>query len=226
MSATLYRFEQVDFAYPGGDPVLRDVNWRIGTGATLITGPSGAGKSTLLAMLAAISRPTAGRLWFGDDEIGRWPEALRDRLRGGGVGLVFQHAHLNPEMSVTDNLILALAPIGLGIAAARRRAVELLGHFHLEALAPRAAKTLSGGQAQRVAILRALAPSPKVILLDEPSAHLDDRSIEQLGAMLEQIHAEGVSMVLSSHDPRLTALSIIGQRWHLSGGQLQPGGRS
>lgn len=202
---------RVDAGVVRGDFSL-DVGFEATEGETLVVvGPNGAGKSTLIAMLAGLQMPTRGTVALGDrtlDDVAvgiHLPAAERD------AGVLFQDLRLFPRMSVADNVAFALRARRVGAPQARRRAVDLLTRVGIGSLADRMPSSLSGGEAVTVALARALAAEPRMLLLDEPFASLDARSRVQvrttLGAVLASFR--GVA-VLVSHDP--TDAMTLGDR--------------
>lgn len=178
-----------------------------------LTGPSGSGKSTLLHLMAGLDDPTAGTL--------TWP-ALggRDQLRPGPVAVVFQGPSLLPPLDVVENvalpLVLAGKPDDEALAAAR----AALGRLGLEALAAKLPEELSGGQAQRVAVARALAGRPRLILADEPTGQLDHASgAVVVGALLHAAEHLGAGLLLTTHDPLVS--DRLPQQWRMSDGSLE-----
>jgi putative ABC transport system ATP-binding protein len=165
-----------------------------------VTGRSGSGKSTLLNLIAGIDTPTSGEVWVGSHELSRMDDDALTRLRGGGIGVIYQFFNLITTLSVRENIalpaMLAGRPDEAALAAADRL-VEEIG------LAPRAAArphTLSGGEMQRVAIARALLLEPAVLLADEPTGNLDSRSAEQVLDLLRAAgERHGATVVLVTH---------------------------
>ena len=180
--------------------VLRDVDLEIGRGERVaITGPSGSGKTTLLLLLAGLEQPATGRITFDGVQLDRLDrDALAD-LRRDRVGIVFQSFHLVPSLNALDNVALPLE-----IAAqpgARGRAADLLERVGLADRLAHYPAQLSGGEQQRVAIARALVHGPSLVLADEPTGNLDDRTGERIGNLLFEMIAEReATLVMVSHD--------------------------
>lgn len=170
--------------------------------AALILGPSGSGKSTALFTLAGLLSPVGGLVRLDGETISGLSPHARTRLRGRRIGMVFQDMHLLSGLSVLDNLLLA--PFACGApqdAGAARRKLADLG---LEPLAGRRAETLSRGEAQRVAVARAMLMTPRLILADEPTASLDDDNAAQVaGLLLDAAARTGAVLVVATHDQRL-----------------------
>lgn len=170
-----------------------------------LSGASGSGKSTLLALLAGLLAVQSGRVIAGAVELNRLDARARDAWRGATLGFVPQRLHLSDSLSVADNL--ALPYVAAGLAVDRQRIGVVLGRLGLADLAQRRPAALSVGQAQRVALARALLRAPKLILADEPTAHLDDDSAQAALALLGEVAAaEHATLVVATHDRRLAAL--------------------
>lgn len=174
-----------------------------------LLGPSGSGKSTLLRVVAGLHRPDAGRItWEGEDLT-----ALPTHRRR--VGMVFQDEQLFPHLDVAGNIGFGLRMAGTAKPVIAARVAELLGLVGLPGFERRAVADLSGGEAKRIALARSLAPSPRVLLLDEPltglDAELHDRLAPEIGAVLR---ATGTTALLVTHDPR-EAASIADRSVHL-----------
>lgn len=176
--------------------VLDRFSLHVHAGATVgLLGPSGCGKSTLLRVIAGILTPDAGRVIVDGDDVTAVPTHLRH------VGLVFQDEQLFPHLSVADNVSFGLRMAGIGRAERRRRADALLDTFGLRGFGDRSVDRLSGGEAKRVAVARALAADPKVLLLDEPLTGLDPSLHERLQAEVASVlRAAGTTSVWVTHD--------------------------
>ncbi|HEY7423336.1 MAG TPA: ABC transporter ATP-binding protein [Gemmataceae bacterium] len=204
----LYEAQSLCKYYGGGSrSVVRavdDVSFGVERGnLTVLLGSSGAGKTTLLSLLGALERPTSGRLLFEGDDLGACSGMHLTRLRRR-MGFVFQDFALIPDLSAEANITYALIPRGLVRAERRRQARELLARFGMDQKRAMPARRLSGGEQQRVAIARALAGDPDVLLADEPTSNLDTEATQELLAVFREAHARGKTVILSSHDARLT----------------------
>jgi ABC-type lipoprotein export system ATPase subunit len=192
---------------------LRGVSCTLRPGVQVaLTGPSGSGKSTLLHLLAGLDTPTSGTIaWPGLDGS---PEG-----RPGLIGMVFQGPSLLPPLDVTENIALPLLLAGFTETQARERAMAALHDVSLDELAARLPEELSGGQAQRVAVARALAVRPRVILADEPTGQLDSAHAAQVvGLLLDAATILGAALVLSTHD--LTIAERLPERWRMADGLM------
>jgi predicted ABC-type transport system involved in lysophospholipase L1 biosynthesis ATPase subunit len=181
-----------------------------------IRGPSGSGKSTLLHLMAGLDTPTSGTI--------TWPLiGSRDQLRPGPIGVVFQAPSLIPPLSVLENVALVPALAGSGSAEARQIAQATLDTLELGDLTSRLPEELSGGQAQRVAVARALAGSPRLLLADEPTGQLD-RATGALvvDVLLRVANESGAALIVTSHDPAVT--DRFDQLWRMTDGAISTNG--
>jgi putative ABC transport system ATP-binding protein len=190
----------------GGEPVhaLVDVSETIAAGEHVaIMGPSGSGKSTLLHLIGCLDRPTSGSYRFEGREVAGLSESELDRLRRERFGFVFQAFHLVPRLNATANVELPMVFAGVERAERRRRARQALDAVGLVARAEHRPNELSGGERQRLAIARALAMEPKVLLADEPTGNLDSRSGGVVLDLLDRLHAGGLTVLVVTHDPHV-----------------------
>lgn len=183
---------------------LRGVSLTITRGEFVaIVGASGSGKSTLLHLLGAVDAPDVGLVMFEGRDISRLSDAEATRLRLLRVGLVFQRFYLMPTLSALENVMLPMAEAGLAPAARRARAEELLRYVGLAERTGHRPTQLSGGEQQRVAVARALANQPALLLADEPTGELDAATGAALIALLQRLNADGLTCVLVTHDAAL-----------------------
>jgi ABC-type lipoprotein export system ATPase subunit len=172
----------------------------------VLTGASGSGKSTLLSLLGAMERPTSGDVRVRGQSLSGLSDVGLARIRRR-FGFVFQNFSLLPKLPVWENVTYPLIPRGAGRTQRLRAARELLEPMELVDRLQDQAGTLSGGEQQRVALARALAVEPEAILADEPTSQLDRENAERLARSFEQLLDRGVTIVLSTHDPRLVAMA-------------------
>jgi putative ABC transport system ATP-binding protein len=182
-----------------------------------LTGASGSGKTTLLALLGALERPTAGQVVFLGRELSSYSDVALARARRR-MGFVFQDFSLIPALSVWENVTYPLIPRGVPRAARYQTALALLGRLGLEGRLHERPRNLSGGEQQRVALARALAGQPEVLLVDEPTSNLDPEAGQTVLAILKELHAEGRTIVLASHEPTVAAAASAVH--HLEWGRL------
>ena len=186
----------------GSVAALRDVTLRIGSGEYIgVVGPSGCGKSTLLHVLGVVDVPTTGDVLFQDRNVRTLSDADRSRLRLREIGFIFQRFFLLPMLTAWENVELPQAEAGVGRAERCERTRELLEYVGLSARASHRPSELSGGEMQRVAIARALANRPRLLLADEPTGELDQATGEQIVSLIDRLHADGMAVVVVTHDP-------------------------
>lgn len=199
----MIRFDNVSKRYPGGHEALSGVSLEIRHGELLVlAGHSGAGKSTLLKLIAALEKPSAGRVLVNDLDVGRLRASQVPYLRRS-LGLVMQEHRLLLDRTVFDNVMLPLVVTGTPPADAAKRvrvALERVGMLAHEQANP---VTLSGGEQQRVAIARAIVNRPSILIADEPTAHLDPAYAREIAALFRSFHAAGVTLILATHDDTL-----------------------
>jgi sulfate transport system ATP-binding protein len=200
----------------GSYTALDNVSVAIPEGSlTALLGPSGSGKSTLLRVIAGLEQPESGRVLIGDEDMTNRPARTR------GVGMVFQHYAAFKHMTVWDNVAFGLTIRKRPKADVADRVHELLELVQLEGLAKRYPSQLSGGQRQRMALARALAVEPSVLLLDEPFGALDARVRKELRAWLRRLHDEvHVTTIIVTHDQE-EAMEVAGQIVVLNGGRVE-----
>jgi cell division transport system ATP-binding protein len=215
----MIEFQQVSKHYGAGATALSEVTLSINKGELVfLAGPSGAGKSTLLKMIAAMERPSSGKVIVNGQDIGKLKRAGVPFLRRN-LGLIFQEQRLLADRSILANVMMPLMVTGQPRAQAEQRARAALDKVGLADRADAAPLTLSGGEQQRVSIARAIVNRPQIILADEPTANLDRASAERVLDALRAFHSVGVTCLISTHDEQVLdgAARVI----HLSHGQLQ-----
>ncbi|MCH8857323.1 MAG: ABC transporter ATP-binding protein [Proteobacteria bacterium] len=170
-----------------------------------ITGPSGCGKSTLLGILGLLDAPSAGEYWFDGQNVAGWGERQLNTLRRGRIGFVFQSFNLIDDLSVAENIGLALEYGDLPARARRERVAEVMERLGIAHRAGHRPSQLSGGQQQRVAIARAIAARPALLLADEPTGNLDSAHGAEVMRLLRELNAEGTTLVMVTHSPEHAA---------------------
>jgi putative ABC transport system ATP-binding protein len=183
--------------------VLRGIDLDVAAGETIgLVGPSGSGKSTMLMVIGGLERPTSGSVTVAGQDLGTLDEDGLARFRRDAIGIVFQSFHLIPTMTALENVAIPLELAGRRDAF--RRAGELLAAVGLEQRVLHYPGQLSGGEQQRVALARAFAPSPKLLLADEPTGNLDGTTGKLIVDLLFQMHREhGTTLLLITHDTAL-----------------------
>jgi putative ABC transport system ATP-binding protein len=182
-------------------------------------GPSGSGKSTLLNLLGCLDRPTRGRYLLHGRDVSRFDDDALSAARLRHIGFVFQSFHLIGQLTVRENIELPLFYLGWNAGRSAARAIELAERVGLTARLDHRPAELSGGQQQRVAIARAMANDPDIILADEPTGNLDTTTGEQILALLEELNANGKTVVVVTHDREVA--SHTGSRLYLRDGRIE-----
>ena len=166
-----------------------------------IMGPSGCGKSTLLNLMGMLDSPSSGSYVFDGEEVADLSEAKLAEVRKASIGFIFQSCNLVDELSVRENIELALLYHAVGAADRKRRTDEVMDRVGIAHRARHFPSQLSGGQQQRVAVARALVAEPKLILADEPTGNLDTNHGEEVMRMLQTLNAQGSTIVMVTHSP-------------------------
>jgi len=206
--------------------VLDGVSFEVGRGELVVLrGPSGSGKTTLLAIVGAMLAPTSGEVLLEGEPTSRLREAHRAEVRRNKVGYVFQDVQLVDGMTARDNVLLPRVPEGVR-PEDEARADALLSRFGVSGVAHVRAKTLSGGERQRVALARALLCDPPLLLLDEPTAHLDDARAAEIAEILAGLAADGRALVVATHDARIAKHAAVARVLDLAGGKIGPQSRA
>jgi putative ABC transport system ATP-binding protein len=205
----MIELKNVHKVYPMGEvsvPALRGINLTIHPGEFVaIMGPSGSGKSTLMHLLGCLDLPSDGVVQLDGKDITTLDEDTLAQIRGKKVGFVFQTFNLIPTLTAQENVELPLFFQGVPREKRRARAAELLRKVGLDGRLHHKPAQLSGGERQRVAIARALANDPEIILADEPTGNLDSESGKAILELLAQLHREGKTIILVTHNPEAAA---------------------
>jgi len=199
--------EAVSREYQVGDQrvhALRDVDLQVTPGEYIsIMGPSGSGKSTLLNVIGLLDRPTAGRYLLNDEDVTGLSDRQLADVRRNRIGFVFQFFHLVPRLSAAENIGLPLMLAGMEPKEREQRVTHALEEAGLDDRADHRPDQLSGGQRQRVVMARATILKPEIILADEPTGNLDCHSGQEILALLEKLNAQGITLLIVTHDPEI-----------------------
>lgn len=168
-----------------------------------IIGPSGSGKSTLMNMIGCLDTPTSGRYYLNGQDVSDLTDDEQATIRNRTIGFIFQQYNLLPKLNARENVELPLIYRGIGADERREMAMYALERVGMAERSEHMPKELSGGQQQRVSIARALAGKPPLILADEPTGALDSKTGAELMTMLKELHGEGNTIVLITHDPNI-----------------------
>ncbi|WP_218080472.1 ABC transporter ATP-binding protein [Anthocerotibacter panamensis] len=203
--APLIRLEGVSKTYLSDGVetyALAEINLDINPGEYVaITGPSGCGKSTLLSILGLLDTPSQGTYWLKDQVISTLSSDEQAGIRNREIGFIFQSFNLISDLTVLENVTLPLSYQRLGRSQQRKQAIEAIERVNMAYRLNYYPSQLSGGQQQRVAVARALAIQPSLILADEPTGNLDSKNGEQVMHLLDQLHQEGATICIVTHDP-------------------------
>ena len=206
----LYKFIAVNKTYKGhedGVAVFRDLNLVVYSGESLaVVGRSGSGKSTLLHLMGALDKPTSGTIEFEGQEITKMSPDEQAHFRNSSLGFVFQFHHLLPEFSALENVAMPGLIAGMPKNGIMEKAAAMLERVGLADRMSHRPAIMSGGERQRVAIARALSLGPRVVLADEPTGNLDEKTGARIGDLLLELNAElGTTLVIVTHNQELAA---------------------
>ena len=223
---TFFRMEKINKYYQMGEEqahILKDIDLCVSEGEYLsVLGPSGSGKSTLMNIIGCLDVPTSGRYTLRGRAVDDLTEAELARVRSEEIGFIFQNSQLLPRLTAQKNVELPLIYAGVGPKARRMRARELLKRVGLSDRMEHYPNQLSGGQQQRVAIARALAGNPTLLLADEPTGALDQKTGRQVMALFRELNDEGRTIIMITHDLNIAknARRVV----HIIDGELTEGG--
>ena len=221
-----FRMEKINKFYQMGEEqahILKDIDLTIEKGEYLsVLGPSGSGKSTLMNIIGCLDVATSGRYTLHGRLVDELTEAELARLRSEEIGFVFQNSQLLPRLTAQKNVELPLIYAGVGPKERRRRARDLLDRVGLSDRMNHYPNQLSGGQQQRVAIARALANNPTLLLADEPTGALDQKTGRQVMTLFRELNGEGRTIIMITHDMNIAknARRVV----HIIDGELTEGG--
>jgi putative ABC transport system ATP-binding protein len=188
---------------------------------TVFKGPSGSGKTSLLSIVGCMARPTSGRVYLDDREITSLPERFLTEIRRKTFGFIFQQFNLVKGITALENVMLPAYPSGEKYSLLKQRAMHLLDLFNIAAKASYKVEWLSGGEAQRVTIARAMMNDPAVIIADEPTAHLDTKLSREWMEIVARLKDDNRTVLIASHDPLVYEASLVDRVIHLRDGRIE-----
>lgn len=226
MPRKILTMEGITKAYRMGEEeqlVLDGIDFTVEEGEFVsILGPSGSGKSTMMNILGCLDTPTGGRYTLAGEDVSRLDEAALSHIRAKEVGFIFQSFQLLPRLSVLENVELPMIYAGVPVRERRRRAQEMLERVGLSEKLRHRPNQLSGGQQQRVAIARAISTDPTILLADEPTGALDQKTGRQVMELFTQLNREGRTIIMITHDTHIAGYA--GRIVRLLDGRLTEGG--
>ena len=224
--AAFFHMDHINKYYQMGEEqahILKDIELDIKEGEYLsVLGPSGSGKSTLMNIIGCLDTPTSGRYTLHGREIEELSEVELANIRSAEIGFIFQNSQLLPRLTAQKNVELPLIYAGVSPRERKRRAREMLEKVGLQDRMEHYPNQLSGGQQQRVAIARALVGNPSILLADEPTGALDQKTGKQVMALFQSLNSEGRTIVMITHDMNIA--SYAHRVVHIIDGMLTEGG--
>lgn len=200
---------------------VKDISLSVGEGqVAILKGPSGSGKTTLLSMIGCLVKPTSGEIVVQGKSIAKLPEKFANLYKRDHIGFVFQHFNLLPSLSAVDNIMLPLYPMGISLKRRKQKAAKLLKEFNLESRQQFAVKNLSGGEQQRVSIARALINGSRILLADEPTAHLDSQLKEDFLNIIKGLKEKSYTILMTSHDDSIMGDPIVDKIFEMKEGEI------
>ncbi len=187
----------------------------------VLTGPSGSGKTSLLSLIGCMARPTSGRIFVDGRDVVKLPERFLTDIRRQTFGFIFQQFHLIRDLTVLENVLLPLFPLTIGTRMMNERALPILERLKIDNKKHLQVKKLSGGEQQRVAIARALINKPRIIIADEPTAHLDRKLAQEFIDTLAQLNCEGKTIIIATHDPFVHDNQLVTRSIVMRDGQIE-----
>jgi len=206
---------------PQAFEALKSIDMEIAKGETMIlSGVSGSGKSTLLSLIAALDKPSSGKITVGGELVSKLPDLHASAYRAKSIGFIFQHFNLLESLSVEENVIAPLINSGLDIVTIREMAARSMERAGISHKASQQVKKLSGGEKQRSAIARALVHEPELIICDEPTANLDRANSLKFIEILHTLHNRGKTIIVATHDPLFESQLFVAKVVHMEDGSI------
>jgi len=187
---------------------------------TVFKGPSGSGKTTLLSMMGCMSRPTSGRIHLSGQEITSLPERFLTEIRQKTFGFIFQQSNLIKGVTALENAMLPAYPLGERQATLKKRAMNLFDLFNISEKAHSKVEWLSGGEAQRVSMARALINNPSTIIADEPTGHLDTKLSQEFMEIVGRLKEDKKTVLIASHDPIVYESGVVDRVINVRDGRI------
>jgi putative ABC transport system ATP-binding protein len=221
----IIHLKNVSKYYYMGDNVVvkavRDINIEINKSEFVaIMGPSGSGKSTSMNLIGSLDKPTKGQIYLDGEDISELTESELAQVRGKKIGFIFQSFNLIPNLTAKENVMLPMVFQNINILKREQKAKELLNSIGLKERQDHYPNQLSGGEQQRVAIARSLANNPEVVLADEPTGNLDTKTGKIIMEFLDELHKQGKTIIMITHDPDLAKKHAEITYW-IRDGQLE-----
>lgn len=201
---------------------VKDVSMSIEKGEVIaLTGPSGSGKTSLLSLIGCMGRPTRGKIVVAGKDVVKLPERFLTEVRRQRFGFIFQQFNLIRDISVLENVLLPLYPLSIPYESMKKRALPILDRLKIGHKKRIKVKNLSGGEQQRVAIVRALINAPDVIIADEPTAHLDRNLASEFLDVIAMLIEDGKTVVIATHDPYVAESRLVTKSVLMRDGRLE-----
>ena len=222
----MINIEKVNKIFNEGTPqafvALKDIDLNIAEGdCVILSGVSGSGKSTLLSLIAALDKPSSGKIEVDKELISKLPDLHASAYRAKSIGFIFQHFNLIESLSVEENVIAPLVNSTLGIETIKQMAQKSMQSASIEHKSTQSIKELSGGEKQRCAIARALVCDPKIIICDEPTANLDRANSLKFIELLRDLKLRGKTVIVATHDPLFESLEFVTKVVYMEDGEMK-----
>ncbi len=222
----MIKIENVNKIFNEGTPqafeALKSINLRVEEGeAIVLSGVSGSGKSTLLSLIAALDKPSSGKIEVDGELISKLPDLHASAYRAKSIGFIFQHFNLLESLSVEENIFAPLVNSGLDMKTINQMVQKSMEQAAIEHKSTQRIKELSGGEKQRCAIARALVCEPKLIICDEPTANLDRANSLKFIELLKELKQKGKTIVVATHDPLFDSLDFMDRVVKMEDGEIK-----